>query len=294
MGELLSMTGFGRNSAQRNDLHVTAEIRTVNNRYLEISSRISRSLSDFEIKAKEIIRSYLDRGRIYLVLNDLSPRIRISEARLDEALSEALLEHLRNLSHKLGLKDEVTLQHILPFADDIRGESFDEIPSELFEVAGEALEGALQKLKNMRRREGSALESDFRQRLSNIELGIEKAESIADNNTKIRLEKLRERISSLIQMKELDPYRLEIEAAILADKSDITEELVRLKSHCSQFAKILDKGSPCGRKLDFLVQEMNRELNTSSSKADIAEMSHLVVEMKEGLERIREQAQNVE
>ena len=288
------MTGFGRDSAQKNDLMVISEIRSVNNRYLEISSRISKSLAGFESRAKEIIRNYLSRGRVFLVLTDLSPKIRMGEVKLDVNITGALHKHLTEIKNRLNLKDNVTLDHILAFAPEIHDESCAEIPGELFEVAEEALESALRKLHNMRRREGEALEQDFNLRIENIEKGVLSAESLTDRNALKRLEKLRERIAGLTGVNDLDPQRLEMEVALLADKYDITEELVRLKSHSSHFRKIMEHGSPCGRRLDFLMQEMNRELNTTASKADIAEMSHLVVEMKEELERMREQAQNVE
>jgi len=294
LGEIYSMTGFGRASAQQKDYRVTAEIRTVNNRYVDISARISRSLNEYEADAKEIIRKYLNRGRIYLTLNDLSPRIRIGEVRLDEALTSALLDHLREISQKLGLKEDVNLQHLLPFAEVIHEDGIEDIPTELFEVAEEALIASLEKLKKMRQREGAAIGLDIKNRLKKIEESVTKAEALAEGNSKKRLEKLMERLNALVDLHDLDAQRIETEAALIADKSDITEELVRLKIHCSEFKRILSEGSPCGRKLDFLMQEMNRELNTASSKADLAEMSHLVVDMKEELERMREQAQNVE
>ncbi len=294
MGEFSSMTGFGRFEAQKGNLHVAAEIRAVNNRFLEISSKISRSLCDFEYRAKEIIRSHLKRGRIYLVLNDLSPSTRIGEVRLDENLSQALLEHLQELSEKLNLKGAVTLQHLLPFIEEIHADSMASVPLELFDAAETALLGAVEKVGEMRRMEGAALKTDFLERLDRIEVGIEKAGDLAADNAANRLEKIKERIETLLTYKELDPQRLEMEAVYLADKSDITEELVRLRSHHGQFKKIVMSGGPCGRRLNFLIQEMNRELNTASAKAGITELSHLVVDMKEELEKMREQAQNVE
>jgi uncharacterized protein (TIGR00255 family) len=178
--------------------------------------------------------------------------------------------------------------------EDIRQEISEAAQPELFALAEKTLTEALENLTLMRKQEGQALLLDLGKRLANIETGLSKTISMAKNNSQIRLEKLRERIRALIGIKELDPYHLELEVALLADKYDINEELVRLKSHCDQFRSIVETGSPCGRKLDFLIQEMNRELNTTAAKADIADMSHLVVEMKEELERMREQAQNVE
>jgi len=288
------MTGFGRGSAQNQDLIVSSEIRSVNNRYLELSFRTSRSLNGFENRAKEILREHLDRGRIFIIINDLSPRIRMGEVKLDSEITSALYEHLADIRRSLNMKGDITLDHILNFSDEIREERLNDIPEELFDVAEESLKAAIAKLKNMRQMEGAVLVDDLRQRLVNIEKGIENARLITSDNTEKRLGKLNERLVLLTGTKEFDPQRMEMELAIIADKYDITEELVRLKSHCKQFNKIMNSGSPCGRRMDFLLQEMNRELNTASSKADLTEMSHLVVEMKEELERMREQTQNVE
>ena len=294
MGELLSMTGFGHAEAQLNDYRAAAEIKAVNNRYLEISAKISPSLYQFEARAKEIIRDRIGRGRVFLVLNDLSPSLRIGEVCLDESLCRALLQHLREISQNIGLEGEITLDHLFPFAEYLHSTESTEVIPELLEAAEAALKSAVNNLGEMRRNEGFALKEDFLSRLRNIEIGVEKCEGLALTNPQRQLEKLRERIAELLGNNELDPYRLEMEAVILADKLDITEELVRLKSHCGQFRKILEEGSPCGRRFIFLIQEMHRELNTSSAKADMPELSYLVVEMKEELEKMREQSQNVE
>jgi uncharacterized protein (TIGR00255 family) len=294
MGELLSMTGFGRAECAREDLHVVAEIKAVNNRYLEISPRLSPTLNDFEFRAKEIVRNFISRGKIYLWLNDVSPRLLAEAVGLDDNLSSALIVHLRKLSASLGLKDKIKLEHLLHFAEQLKSEILFHLPPELSEVAEEALVKALKQFQVMRRAEGEALRSDFLERVSALEKGIAQAEILANGNPEKRLEKMRERISQLLSNKDMDASRLEMEAVLLVDRFDITEELVRLKSHCAQFRQMVLAGGPCGRRLGFLVQEMNREMNTAASKADIPELSHIVVELKEELERMREQAQNVE
>ena len=288
------MTGFGRAEAQLNDYRTAVEIKTVNNRYLEISAKISPSLYQFEVRAKEIIRDSIGRGRVFLTLNDLSPRLRFGEIRLDESLCRALLQHLREISKNLGLDGEITLDNLIPFAEYLHSTESTGAAPELMEAAETALKSAVEELTEMRRAEGKALKEDFLSRLQNIETGVEKCKSLAEMNPQRKLERLKERIAELLRNNELDPFRLEMEAVILMDKLDITEELVRLKSHCGQFRKILEDGSPCGRRFNFLIQEMHRELNTSSAKADMPELSHLVVEMKEELEKMREQSQNVE
>jgi len=288
------MTGFGRGEAFAEDLHVAAEIKAVNNRYLEISTKFSPTLTDFELRSKEIIRGYIERGRIFLSMMDLSPQLKMETIKLNEDLAGALIQHLRNLSAHLNLPGEIGLKDLLPFAEQLQQNGFVHIPPELLDTAESALQNALKNLSNMRRAEGKALKTDLLQRLDKFEEDLAASQNLAQGNTAQRMNKLRERIKTLSGMQDLDPYRLEMEVVFLADKLDIAEEMVRLQSHCQQFRKMIETGSPCGRRLAFLIQEMNRELNTSSAKADLHEMSHLVVEMKEELERMREQAQNVE
>ena len=294
MGDLLSMTGFGRADAKANDLHVVAEVKAVNNRYLEISSKTSPTLTEFDLRAKELSREYLDRGRIFMMVTDLSPRMKLEAIRLNEGMTRSLLTHLEELSGSLGFNEKITFQDIIPFAEQLHQNGFSETAPELASVAEQALKEALEKLTRMRRAEGKSLKEDFIMRLDGIEKGLADCEALAQGNTERRMEKLQERIQTLLGMQELDAYRLEMEAVLMSDRLDITEEFVRMHSHCKQFRKIVHQGSPCGRRMSFLIQEMNRELNTASAKADLPELSHLVVEMKEELERMREQAQNVE
>jgi len=294
LADVLSMTGFGRGEAFAGDLHIAVEIKAVNNRYLEISTKFPPTLTEFELKTKEIIRGYIERGRIFLSVMDLSPRLKIEAIKLNEDLASALIEHLRDLSRRLKLEGEVGLKDLLPFAEHLQQNGLVEAPPEMLETAEKALQEALNNLSLMRKAEGKALKADLLERLEKFEKCLTESEALAEGNTAQRMSKLRDRIKTLLGMQELDPYRLEMEAVLLADRLDINEEIVRLKSHCRQFRKIIETGSPCGRRLNFLIQEMNRELNTSSAKADLHEMSHLVVEMKEELERMREQAQNVE
>ncbi len=294
MGDILSMTGFGRGVARVDDLHIVAEVKAVNNRYLEVSTKFSPTLSEFELRAKEIIKKHIERGRIFLSMFDLSPRMKLEAIRMNGTMAKALLSHLRELSANLGFSEEITFRDLLPFAEQLQQNGFAEVPSQMEEVAVQALELAMERLTKMRRAEGKALKDDFIKRLGRIEDGLSRCEALVSGNSGQRLERLRERIQTLLGMQELDEYRLEMEAVILADRLDITEEMVRMKSHCQQFRKIIERGSPCGRRLGFLIQEMNRELNTSSAKADLPKLSHLVVDLKEELERMREQAQNVE
>ncbi|MBC8277728.1 MAG: YicC family protein [FCB group bacterium] len=294
MGDLLSMTGFGRADAKANDLHVAAEVKTVNNRYLEISSKTSPTLTEFELRAKELTREYLDRGRVFMMVSDLSPRMKLEAIRLNEGMTRSLLAHLEELSKSLGFRDEITFQDLIPFAEQLHQNGFSGTTPELADLAEQALRTALENLTRMRRAEGKSLKEDFIMRLDSIEKGLAECEAMVAGNTDRRMEKLRDRIQTLLGMQELDTYRLEMEAVLMTDRLDITEEIVRMQSHCKQFRKIVNHGGPCGRRMGFLIQEMNRELNTASAKADLPELSHLVVEMKEELERMREQAQNVE
>ena len=288
------MTGFGRASEKSGELYITSEVRSVNNRYLETSIKLPRHLAGFETRAREILGSRINRGRIYLTISDLSTHTRLEEVKLDMNLCRAAADDLRKVAKELQLNGEIKLEHILHFAEHLTSEKEWDIPDRLLQLAENALMKSVEQLNEMREQEGEHLRRDLYERLHNLKKSIAQISVLAENNAQIKLNKLKERIALLADTKELDPGRMEMEAALLVDKVDITEELVRLHSHFEMFDDLLQSGSPCGRKITFIIQEINRELNTASAKSGLPEVSHLVVDMKEELERMREQVQNVE
>jgi uncharacterized protein (TIGR00255 family) len=205
----------------------------------------------------------------------------------------ALLDNLRQAT---GLADPIRLEHLLQFSSDIF--TSEDVPADYSEqawnVAREALEQAVSSLRSMRRQEGEALRVDLLERLSDIERRLGEVEARAPERVKEQRLRLKERVAELLGEDRVNPDRLELEIAILAERLDVTEETVRLRSHIVQFREALDGAESAGRKLNFLMQEVNREVNTIGSKANDATLAHLAVEMKEELERIREQIQNLE
>ncbi|MBC8204572.1 YicC family protein [bacterium] len=294
MKPVRSMTGFGRESAVNGDSHLVSEVKSVNNRYLELSVKLPRSFGRFEHEAREIIAKYIDRGKIYVNITEMGVSSRLENLKLDIEFFRASHKDLQRICDELGIEENVKLEHILNLLLNSKDESLVSADEKLEELARTALMKSLQRLDEMRIIEGGHLKQDLEQRLKEIEEAVNKIEELSADNARRRLEKINERIISLSRMKEIDPYRMELEAVFLADKVDITEEIVRLRSHIIKFRDLLYEGSPCGRKLNFLIQEINRELNTAASKSDLFEISHFVVDMKEELEKIREQVQNVE
>ncbi|RME00811.1 MAG: DUF1732 domain-containing protein, partial [Calditrichaeota bacterium] len=185
-------------------------------------------------------------------------------------------------------------EHLLSFSDIFMQDSLADLPEEAWNCIEEAIEKALIELNAMRQREGQEIEADLRKRIEFLSRYIEKIEELSEGRSEKEFEQLQHRLRSMIKNGELDPARLELEIALLADRVDVTEECIRFKSHNKLFLESLEKPEPVGRKLNFLLQEMNREANTIGAKANDAEIAHLVVQIKEEVEKLREQVQNIE
>ncbi len=289
-----SMTGYGRAVVKKEEIEVTVEIRSVNNRFLDISLRNPRILADFEGQIKDIIAKTLSRGRINVSITVQSQNANLQTLTLNKPLATTYYRLVKELQQELDLAGEVALGQLLSLPDIIvMDENAPE--TELFwECTREALTRALDELQTMRRTEGTELLRDFMQRVENLEKMILSIESLSANRPREEIEKLRQRVHALIQEERVDEGRLEMELAFLSDRLDVTEECVRFHSHNKAFIQILQNEAAPGRKLNFLLQEMNREANTIGSKASSAEISHLVIEMKDEVEKLREQVQNIE
>ena len=291
-----SMTGFGRATAQVGGAEATVELRSVNNRFCDVAVRLPRSLAEREADVQARIKAAFARGRITVQVQLTRHADEALPIRVDEAAARAYADLLGRLARTSGLDEPVRLEHLLRFGEvfttsDAGGDAADE-------AAWEAVEGALgeaiEALRTMRRQEGEALQADLRARADAIEASLEKVEERAPERVEAARQRLHERLEALLERADLDEGRLELEVALLADKLDVTEEGVRLRSHLALFRDALAQEEPVGRKLNFLAQEMGREINTIGSKANDAEIAHLAVEMKEELEKVREQVQNVE
>ncbi len=291
---LKSMTGFGRAEGEMTLGKLIVESRSVNHRYCDVNIKLPKRLSLFENRIKEMIRSQVSRGRIdvSLRLDNLGEeRVQLS---VDLDLADQYCRVLQTLKDKLQLKDDVTLA-LLAGAKDLitaKEESGDIEP--YWQEVSLILKQSFDRMDDMKRLEGESLTKDLRQRLEHITKHLQMIKQQFPSRLKATLTRLQDRLRSLLEGMEVDPSRFQQEVAFLAERTDITEEIVRAESHLGQFSTLLEAKEPVGRKMDFLLQEIHREVNTVSAKANDAEISQRVVEMKSELERIREQVQNVE
>lgn len=291
---LKSMTGFGRAEGETTLGKVVVESRSVNHRYCDINIKLPKRLSPFENRIKEIIRSQVSRGRIDVSLRLDTVGEEKVQLSVDLDLAQQYYRVLQDLREKLQLKDEITL-NLLAGAKDLitaKEESGDIEPywQEILPI----LKQSFKNMDEMKRLEGESLTKDLQQRLEHIAQQLQMIKQQFPSHLKVSLSRLHERLRSLLEGMEIDPLRFQQEVALLAERTDITEEIVRAESHLAQFRSLLVGKEPVGRKMDFLLQEIHREVNTVSAKANDAKISQRVVEMKSELEKIREQVQNIE
>jgi uncharacterized protein (TIGR00255 family) len=288
-----SMTGFGRGEASNGSVSVVAEIKTVNNRFRDVQVRVPREYYVLEPRVVQVLRDGVHRGRVEVVLRRSSvegvTRI-VPDFGLAEQYRKAVVDVAKRLQRDVA---EVPLSWILSQPGVLVAAEHEPDALREWDLCELALSSALEDLGKMRGAEGVALCHDLRRHLHDLMRLRSEVEAVSEGVAERLRVKLLERIVRLVG-ERVDAYRLTQEAAILGEKADVSEELARLRSHCDQFEQALDAEEPVGRKLDFLLQEMNREINTIGSKAAEHPISSRVVEMKSVLERMREQAANVE
>jgi uncharacterized protein (TIGR00255 family) len=292
---LISMTGFGRAECQEGDYTYQAEIRSVNNRFIEITTRLPKAYVDLEQPLKKLIKSHCSRGSINLSISLANSNEGSGEWEVKPNLSLATqyIDALNQIRDSLGLQGEVDLKSVVGLRDIIKIEPVALDPAKKDLILNITTE-ALVSLQKMREEEGENMQKDLAQRIDAIESHAAEIESRHPEVIKEYQEKLNERIKTLNEGVGLDETRLAQEAALLADRSDVTEEMTRLKSHLDQFRNFFAAKEPIGRKLEFITQEINREVNTTGSKSSDTKVSNRVIEMKSELEKIREQVQNIE
>ena len=292
---IASMTGFGRGEAEQDGFTVTVEMRSVNSRYCEVSTRTPKSLTDRENEIVRIVKDAFSRGRISLQVQVQEPVDAELGIRVDEDAVRAYTRLLTELRDAAGLKEPIRLEQLLGYKDVFTNvEPPEDVTDDVWEATLDALREACDNLRNMRKEEGKALHAELAERLEGITSRLEEIERLAPIRVPSAQQRMRERLAEILEEDRIDNDRIEFEMAMLADKLDVREECVRLKSHVNLFRQAMASGEPVGRKLNFLSQEMNREINTIGSKANDADMSHIVVGMKEELEKIKEQIENVE
>lgn len=289
-----SMTGFGKAESGNQDVAITVEVKSVNHRYCDINIKLPRTLSGFENEVKKAVGQLLKRGKVDVYINfDLVGSGTLS-ATLNRPLAAAYLAALGQLKNEFSVPGEVSLDWLASQKDLIRIKEAAVDEESLKSLLLEAVRAALAGLDQMRIAEGAATADDMQTRLQQIGLLLDQVEALAPEVPKEWKIKLEQRLKKFAADIEFDPQRLAQELAIVADRCDVSEEITRFRSHIQQFNELLNCAEPVGRKMDFLVQEMNREANTTGSKSNHAELTRLVVEIKAELEKIREQVQNVE
>jgi len=290
---LKSMTGFGAAIVENDDYKVTVELKAVNQRFLELNFHMPRQFGQWEENLRQLIRNFAARGKVDIFVNYVDKRESKSTIRVDKGLALAYQSAMNELSDTLHLPRPDSAAMFAGFPDVLQVEQSAELDG-LQPVLEDALQQALKAFDAMRQREGAHIAEDFEQRLVKLEDMRQQLITLAPAIVEERRQHLQEVLAEALAGKDFDETRIIQETALFADRVNYTEEVVRLESHIAQFRQIMAAGEPSGRKLDFLIQEFNRETNTIGSKANSKDAAQLVVDMKSEIEKIREQVQNIE
>lgn len=289
-----SMTGYGSAKGQAGDLQISVEVKSVNNRYLDASVRMPRSFLFAEDAVKSAIGRHISRGKVDMFINVDSSAADDMSVKVNEALLKGYIDAINLISGKFGLENDLTAVSAGRFSDILSVEKKDLDAEEISVGLVFVAEEALRDFDAMREREGEKLCTDVLSKLETISSLVTVVEEESPRTVEAYRNRLREKISEVLSSAGVDENRILAEAAIYADRVAVDEETVRLRSHMSQLRSMLAGGSPIGRKIDFLIQEFNREANTIGSKCQNSDIAHVVVELKSEIEKIREQIQNIE
>ncbi len=289
----MSMTGFGRSQRESDSFSISVEVKTVNHRFSEYYIRMPRHFNKIEDKIKKKLNTYLHRGRIEVYVTIDGGAIVNRSVQVDWPLLESYVQSVTQIQQKYGLEKDLSLHDLLNREDIIHIEEEEIGNEEIDSILLEAIEEAVISVKQMRELEGAALEKDLSINLHRLQEKVLDLKTMAPAVIEMYQDRLTKRIQEFVSG-QIEENRILTEVAIFADKADINEELTRLESHIKQFESILTHLEPIGRKLDFLIQEMNREVNTIGSKANDSSIAKEVIEMKSILEKMKEQVQNIE
>lgn len=288
-----SMTGFGRGNYEIDGRKYTVEIKSVNHKYSDITVKLPRVLSFLEDSVRKQIASNISRGKVdvFITFEDFSEKV--TNIRFNKSLAKEYVKQLKELAEETGLDYSINVLDISKFPDILKLEDSEneELVSNELKIA---VQSAIYSFVEMRAQEGNKLVEDMKNRIKGIEKIVEEISNFSSTLVPEYIEKLDARIKEYLKTDVVDEARLAQEIVIYSDKCSIEEELTRLRSHISQFNNLLKGASPIGKKLDFLVQEMNREVNTIGSKANSLDITNRVIEIKTEIENIREQVQNIE
>lgn len=289
-----SMTGFGKAELERDGYKATIEIKTINNRYFDFNAKMPKTLFYLEDKLRKIVSTKISRGRVDIFIS----LERVSEAEknisVNEEIAKAYVDAGALLVEKLGVKNDITCGYLLRTNDVLKIEDKEEDQALIEKVVLDATKQAVKNIEKMRAKEGNNLKKDVLKWTLSIEETLDKVKQKAPTIQENYREKLNARIKEILADTEIDEAKLLNEVAFFADKSNIDEEMTRLTSHIEQFRLICEEKEPVGRKLDFLIQEFNRESNTICSKANDIEITKMGLSLKGDIEKIREQIQNIE
>ncbi len=295
-----SMTGYGRAQRLSDGRDVLVEIRAVNHRYYEFSARLPRTCMYLEEKLKSFLNGKIARGKVEVSVTITRPDGKDAQIAVNRSVAEGYVNALRMLNEEMGengglwLSDDITLSSLLRLPDVFTVTKEQDDENAVWAIVSEAAAEALESFLSMRKAEGERLANDLLGKLSGLESMLKKIEAIEPGVAESYRQKLLAKLTELLGDTNIDEQRILTETAIFAEKTAIDEETVRLHSHIAQFRTLIASDEPVGRKLDFLVQEMNREVNTIGSKAQDLSITRLVVDMKSEIEKIREQIQNIE
>jgi len=290
---IYSMTGYGKESISKNKTSAEAEIKSVNSRFFEVSLKLPSILYPYDYEIREFIKAKVQRGKVSVVVHFKKDGVENGYITIDENKLSNHLTLIKKIKKAAGIKEEITLEHLLSSKEIFTSQDA-ELSKAEFEIVKSALNKALDKLILMKKKEGAELSRDLTTRIENIVSNVSVIETEFRNSINEYHSKLKQRIQELTSSVEINEDRLNLELALISDRADITEECVRLRSHLKFFKESLKTEKEPGKKLNFLCQEMNRETNTISSKSISTSIIHSSVLMKEEIEKIREQIQNIE
>lgn len=291
---LQSMTGYGRCEKEINGYRINIELKSVNNRFTDFSIKLPRYYNFLEDFVREYLKGYISRGKVDVFIRIEKIDGGESLVILNRAYAESYIAALRELRDSFELSDDISAMTVARNADVFSFERAEEDEELLKNSVKEVLDEVMEAYVGMRKREGERLKRDIEAKLDVISAKVEIIERIEPDVVREYRENLEQKITDLLGNADFDRSRVLTEVAVFADKAAIDEETVRLKSHIKEFSKTLEASAPVGKKLDFILQEMNREINTTGSKANNIEISKIVIDVKSELEKIREQIQNIE
>lgn len=289
-----SMTGFGRDLEHINGRDILVEIRSVNHRYYEFNAKVPRIYGYLEQKLKSFLNGKISRGKVEISLSVFNSDVTDENIEVNVSIAKEYINALKNANAELSLENDLSLSKIMGLPDIFTVKKVIEDEENVWNDVMPVASTALEKFISMREAEGEKMKADFINRLNFIEDKVTEIENRSPEVTESYRKHLYERLSEILEDKNIDEQRILTEAAIFSEKTAVDEETVRLRSHISQFRQLIEMNEPVGRKLDFLIQEFNREVNTIGSKAQNIDITKIVVDLKSEIEKIREQVQNIE